>query len=78
MRRLMKVAVRTASVLFFTLMTALAGGITAFMATRTDAQTAPTPGSITYRYDRLGRIVQDISPANSAAYNYDAASSNAA
>jgi len=43
----------------------------AVLASRTLAQVPPTPGSVTYRYDSLGRIVQDIYPANSAAYNYD-------
>ena len=44
---------------------------TALVASRTSAQTPPTPGTVTYRYDSIGRIVQDIYPANSAAYNYD-------
>ena len=42
------------------------------LTSRTIAQAPPTPGSVTYRYDSLGRIVQDIYPANSAAYSYDA------
>ena len=37
------------------------------------AATPPVPGAVTYHYDSLGRIVQDIYPANSAAYSYDAA-----
>ena len=44
----------------------------AILASRTIAQAPPTPGSVTYRYDTLGRIIQDIYPANSAAYGYDA------
>jgi YD repeat-containing protein len=51
----------------------LAGVAGAFVTSRTLAQTPPTPGSATYRYDSLGRVVQDIYPANSAAYSYDAA-----
>ncbi|WP_253712021.1 RHS repeat domain-containing protein [Bradyrhizobium sp. WD16] len=34
---------------------------------------ADTPGTATYKYDSLGRVVQDIYPANSRAYSYDAA-----
>lgn len=37
------------------------------------AQVVPTPGSATYRYDSLGRVVQDAYPLNSSAYSYDAA-----
>ncbi|MEH2500326.1 YD repeat-containing protein [Bradyrhizobium sp. AZCC 1678] len=52
---------------------ALAGAAAALVTSRTMAQTPPTPGSATYRYDSLGRVAQDIYPANSAAYSYDAA-----
>ena len=44
----------------------------AFLAPRTVAQ-VPPPGTATYRYDSLGRVVQDIYPTKSAGYNYDAA-----
>jgi len=44
----------------------------AVLTSRTLAQVPPTPGSVTYRYDSLGRIVQDVYPTNSAGYNYDA------
>ena len=37
------------------------------------AQTAPTSGTVTYRYDSVGRLVQDVYPQNSGAYAYDAA-----
>jgi YD repeat-containing protein len=37
------------------------------------AQSAPTPGAATYKYDSLGQVVQDVYPANSGAYHYDAA-----
>jgi YD repeat-containing protein len=49
------------------------GATAALLTSRSQAQAAPTPGSVTYRYDSLGRIVQDIYPANSVGYNYDAA-----
>jgi len=49
-----------------------AAGATIFTS-RTMAQVPPTPGSVTYRYDSIGWIVQDVYPANSAAYNFDAA-----
>jgi len=53
---------------------ALAGVVGAAIVTsRTMAQVPPTPGSVTYRYDSIGWIMQDVYPANSAAYNYDAA-----
>ena len=45
----------------------------ALLASRSIAQAPPAPGSVTYRYDSLGRVVQDIYPAKSAAYDYDAA-----
>jgi len=45
----------------------------AIIASRTMAQVPPTPGTATYRYDSIGWIVQDVYPANSAAYNFDAA-----
>ena len=45
----------------------------ALLASRSIAQAPPTPGSVTYRYDSLGRVVQDIYPAKSAAYDCDAA-----
>jgi hypothetical protein len=38
---------------------------------QTTAQTPPTPGFVTYRYDNLGRVAQDIYPANSLSYSYD-------
>lgn len=37
------------------------------------AQVVPTPGAATYRYDSLGRVVQDAYPLNSGAYSYDVA-----
>ncbi len=36
------------------------------------------PGSVVYRYDSLGRLVQDVYPANSASYSYDAAGNRSA
>jgi hypothetical protein len=30
------------------------------------AQSTPTPGAATYKYDSLGQVVQDVYPANSA------------
>jgi YD repeat-containing protein len=44
----------------------------AMYSSRSTAQAPPAPGSVTYRYDSLGRVVQDVYPANSGAYNYDA------
>ena len=35
--------------------------------------TTPTAGTVTFRYDSVGRLVQDVYPQNSGAYNYDAA-----
>jgi uncharacterized protein RhaS with RHS repeats len=42
----------------------------AMLVSQTSAQ---VPGTVTYRYDSLGRVVQDIYPAQSGAYSYDAA-----
>ena len=51
----------------------LACTLGAYLVTlNTTAQAPPVPGSATFRYDSLGRIVQDSYPANSAAYSYDA------
>ena len=52
-------------------LTGVAGA--AIVASRSMAQVPPTPGTVTYRYDSIGWIVQDVYPANSAAYNFDAA-----
>jgi YD repeat-containing protein len=41
------------------------------LATRSNAVTAATAGSVVYHYDSLGRIVQDSYPANAATYTYD-------
>jgi hypothetical protein len=35
-------------------------------------------GTVTYTYDSVGRIVQDVYPANSAAYQYDNAGNRTA
>lgn len=40
-----------------------------FFAGQQKAQSAG--GTATYRYDSLGRLVQDVYPANSGAYSYD-------
>jgi YD repeat-containing protein len=50
----------------------------AVLGSRTMAQTTTTPGTVTYHYDSLGRLVQDIYPANSLGYNYDAAGNRTA
>lgn len=39
---------------------------------------AITPGTATYQYDNLGRLVQDSYPANSASYGYDFAGNRTA
>jgi YD repeat-containing protein len=54
------------------------GIFAAFRANRTLAQSAPTPGSVSYQYDSVGRIIQDTYPNNSAAYTYDAAGNRVA
>jgi YD repeat-containing protein len=40
---------------------------------QTMAQSSPTPGSVSYSYDSVGGVVQEIYPSNSESYNYDAA-----
>lgn len=46
----------------------------AMLSRRTAAQVAPPPPVVVqYSYDSLGRVVQEVYPANSIAYNYDAA-----
>jgi len=57
-------------ILFAIALAGLAGA--AILTSRTQAQVPP--GTVTYRYDSLGRVVQDVYPAKSAGYNYDAAS----
>jgi hypothetical protein len=40
------------------------------VSTRSDAVSS---GTVQYRYDSLGRVVQDSYPANAATYTYDKA-----
>ena len=47
-------------------------------STRSNAVTATTAGSVQYRYDSVGRIVQDSYPANAATYTYDNAGNRTA
>jgi YD repeat-containing protein len=48
-------------------------GMAAMIAasTRSVAVTATMAGSVQYKYDSVGRIVQDSYPANAATYTYD-------
>jgi YD repeat-containing protein len=43
------------------------------LLSKTMAQSSPTPGSVSYNYDSVGGVVQEIYPSNSESYNYDAA-----
>lgn len=46
----------------------------ALLTPRTVAQIAPPPPVVvTFSYDSLGRVVREVYPTNSTAYNYDAA-----
>ncbi|WFU25381.1 RHS repeat protein [Bradyrhizobium sp. CB1717] len=46
----------------------------ALLTPRTVAQAAPPPPVVvTFSYDSLGRVVREVYPTNSTAYNYDAA-----
>jgi YD repeat-containing protein len=46
----------------------------AMLTPRTVAQVAPPPPVVvTFSYDSLGRVVREVYPTNSTAYNYDAA-----
>jgi YD repeat-containing protein len=48
-------------------------GVT-MLARRSTAQVAPPPPVVVqYSYDSLGRVVQEVYPANSIGYGYDAA-----
>jgi YD repeat-containing protein len=62
-------------VLAFTFLAAILAAVAGqgWLVQNSTAQGAPTPGTATYKYDSLGQVVQDVYPANSGAYSYDAA-----
>lgn len=64
---------RGSRILIIAVTLASAAGI-AVLTPRTVAQIAPPPPvTVTFSYDSLGRVVREVYPTNSTAYDYDAA-----